>query len=330
DYSIDSILLIRNGYLVFERYFQEFTETTIHQLFSVTKSIMSCLTGVAVEENLLTLDQTLVSFFPDRVIDYLDSAKENITVEHLLTMSSGLDWVEAIQDPLCFGSEDPIQYVLDRPMDATPGEIFNYNSGAAHLLSAILTNVTEQTTLDYAQEKLLDHLGIENINWAKDSQGIYFGGHGISLNSRDMAKFGFLYLNNGTWETEQIISENWIINSRNRYNYTVEGNDYGYLWWLYPQYDSYTAQGFLGQIIHVFPKYDLIVVVTSSAFDTHFLIPTLISDFILPSLNEYPYTTTPTTTVTTDNTSLAIIPVAFAVALFWIKIAERRRKICCK
>lgn len=326
DYSIDSILLIRNGYLVFERYFQEFTETTIHQLYSVTKSVMSCLIGIAVKENLLTVNQTLVSFFPDRVIENLDSGKENITIEHLLTMSSGLAWMEAINDPVFFASDDPVQYLLDRPMDTAPGEIFNYNTGAAHLLSAILQNVIEQTTLSYAQEKLFDPLGIENVDWDKDPQGNYFGGHGLSLRPRDMAKFGFLYLNNGTWNTEQIISENWVNTSRTNYNYIAEAFNYGYLWWLYPQYDSYSAEGFLGQIIHVFPKYDLIAVVTSSLFSTHTLIPTLISNYILPSLNEYPFTPTPTTTITTENTSLAIIPIAFIAALVWIKMSEKIRK----
>jgi len=326
EYSVDSILLIRNGYLVFERYFQEYDETVIHEVFSVTKSILSCLIGIAVKENLLELNQTLVSFFPDRVIDNLDSAKQNITIEHLLTMSSGLAWIEAIHDSIFFNSEDPVQYVLDRPMDAAPGEIFNYNTGAAHLLSAILQNVTEQTSLSYAQEKLFVPLGIENIDWDSDPQGIYFSGHGLSLRPRDMAKFGFLYLNNGTWNAEQIISENWVSTSRTKYNYTAEAFDYGYLWWLYPQYDSYSAEGFLGQIIHVFPEYDLIAIVTSSSFRTHTLVPTLISDYILPSLNEYPYTPTPTTAITTENTSLAIISVAFTVALLWIKIFEKSRK----
>lgn len=324
EHSVDSILLIRNGYLVFERYFQEYNETAIHQVYSVTKSIMSCLIGIAVEENLLTVNQTLLSFFSDRVIENLDTAKENITVEHLLTMSSGLAWIEAIHDSIFFTSEDPVQYLLDRPMDTVPGEIFNYNTGAAHLLSAILQNVTELTTLSYAQEKLFDPLGIENVDWDIDPQGIYFGGHGLSLRPQDMAKFGFLYLNNGTWNAEQIISENWVSTSRTKYNYTAEAFDYGYLWWLYPQYDSYSAEGFLGQIIHVFPEYDLIAIVTSSSFRTHTLVPTLISDYILPSLNEYPYTPTPSTAITTENTSLAIISVAFTVALLWIKIFEKR------
>jgi len=320
-YSIDSILLIRNGYLVFERYFNGWNETAYHNLFSVTKSVMSCLIGIAIEEELLQLNQTMISFFSDRVIDNLDYAKQNITIEHLLTMSSGLDWIEAIHSGIFTGSDDPLQYVLDRPMVAAPGEVFNYNTGVAHMLSAILQNVTSQTTLSYASEKIFDLLGIDNLDWTIDPQGVYFGGHGLSLAPRDMAKFGFLYLNNGTWNGSQIISEDWVRVSNSKYNYTVEGTDYGYLWWLYPKYESYSAEGFLGQIIHIIPKYDFIVVVTSSALTTRVLIPILLSDYLLPSINEYPYTP-PTTHTDIASLLVSVIP----TLLFVIQIKNKRSK----
>ncbi|MHA1309180.1 MAG: serine hydrolase domain-containing protein, partial [Candidatus Heimdallarchaeota archaeon] len=145
-YSLDSILLIRNGYLVFEEYYNGWNDSTYHDVYSITKSVISCLIGIAIEDGLLHLNQTLVSFFPDRVIENLDAAKQNITIEHLLSMSSGINWLEFFHTPQFAGSDNPVQYVLDRPMSAFPGEEFNYNSGAVHLLSAILQNVTGQST----------------------------------------------------------------------------------------------------------------------------------------------------------------------------------------
>ncbi|MHA1186192.1 MAG: serine hydrolase domain-containing protein [Candidatus Heimdallarchaeota archaeon] len=315
EYNVDSILLIRNGYLVFERYFNGWNDSAYHSIFSITKSVVSCLYGVAVEEGLVQLNQTLTSFFTNRTIANLDSAKQNITIEHLLTMSSGIDWLEVINMFQFAGSEDPIQYVLDRPMDAFPGEVFNYNSGAVHLLSAILQNVTGTTTKAYAEEKLFTPLGITNFNWDKDPQGIYFGGHGLSLTSPDMAKFGFLYLNNGTWDSSQIISEEWFSESISKYNYSILAEDYGYLWWLNPDYDNFCAQGFMGQRIFVFQKYNFIAVITSPEYSTVYLAPILVSDFLLPSINEYPYTppTTPTVPITL---LIGIIPVLCLVTIF--------------
>lgn len=314
-YVLDSILLIRNGYLVFEHYFNGWNDSAIHQLFSVTKSVISCLIGIALEDGLLELNETMVSFFPNKTIANLDSVKENITIEHLLTMSSGISWTEVFQTIQFTTSDDPLQYVLDREMDANPGEVFNYNSGATHILSAILQNVTGQTTKEYAIEKVFTPLGISNIDWTADPQGIYYGGHGLSLTPRDMAKFGFLYLNNGTWDSSQIVTNEWVSISKSRYNYTVSSEAYGYLWWLYPKYDNFCAQGFMGQRIFVFQKYNFIAVTTSFEYKNVNLIPILVSDFLLPSLNEYPYTPPTTPAVDASNLQTLIPPLLFVLIL---------------
>ncbi|MHA1185962.1 MAG: serine hydrolase domain-containing protein [Candidatus Heimdallarchaeota archaeon] len=323
EYNVDSILLIRNGYNVFERYFNGWNDSAFHSIFSITKSVMSCLYGIAIEEGLVHLNDTLTSFFTNRTIANLDSAKQNITIEHLLTMSSGIDWNELFSVIQFTNSEDPIQFVLDRTMDAFPGEEFNYNSGAVHLLSAILQNVTGTTTKAYADEKLFTPLGISNYNWDKDPQGIYYGGHGLSLTSPDMAKFGFLYLNNGTWDSDQIVPEEWISVSISKYNYSVLSEDYGYLWWLYPDYDNFCAQGFMGQRIFVFQKYNFIAVITSPEYSTVYLVPILISDFLLPSLNEYPYTP-PTTPTAATSLLIGVIPVLCLITIF-TKYYTRRK-----
>jgi CubicO group peptidase (beta-lactamase class C family) len=153
-YNIDSILLIRNGYNVFEQYFNGWNSTTYHSIFSITKSVVSCLYGIAIKEGLVQINDTMVSFFPDKTIENLDNAKMNITIEHLLTMSSGISWLEPISMLQFSNSEDPLQFILDKEMDAFPGETFNYNSGAVHILTAILQNITGTTTQAYAEEKL--------------------------------------------------------------------------------------------------------------------------------------------------------------------------------
>ncbi len=324
EYNVDSILLIRNGYNVFERYFNGWNDSAYHSIFSITKSVISCLYGIAIEEGLVQLNQTMTSFFPNKTLANLDSAKQNITIEHLLTMSSGINWLEAWNVIQFTSSDDPLQYVLDQEMDAFPGEKFNYNSGAVHILSAILQNVTGTTTKAYADVKLFTPLGITNYDWTIDPQGIYYGGHGLSLTSPDMAKFGFLYLNNGTWDSEQIISEEWVSESITKYNYSVSSEDYGYLWWLNPDYSYFSAEGFMGQRIFVFQKYNFIAIITSPQYSTVYLTPILVSDFLLPSLNEYPYT--PLITTTNDTLLLiGVIPVLFLITIF-IKYHSKRKK----
>lgn len=289
DLTLDSLLIIRNGYLVKENYYNGYNKTAMHLAYSLTKSVISALVGIAIEEEYLNLSQKMIDFFPDREIANMDSRKGNITIEHLLTMTSGLDWTDTL---LVFWlvSENQVQYVLDRPMKHEPGAVFNYNTGSTHILSAILQNVTGKSTLQYAQEKLFGPLGIEDYEWADDNQGIYYGGHGLSLISRDMAKFGFLYLNNGTWEEEQLVTKEWVTNTTQLEVVINNELDYGHLWWIWTNHSAYMAIGIFGQYIVVFQDYDLVIVMTANtlAFGAELA---LIEDYILQSLSEYPYKT---------------------------------------
>lgn len=285
---IDSVLVIRHGYLVQEQYFQNYTRNKLHQVWSVTKSFTSALIGIAKEEGYLTLDQKVLDFFPERNFSHIDPRKQAITIEHLLTMTSGLNWPgEGIMGAFWIPSEDPVEFVLNRTMEHNPGEVFTYNSGATHILSAILQKVTGKTTLAYAQEKLFEPLGMGNLTWEHDQLGIYFGGHGLALTPRDMARFGYLYLNNGTWEEEQqFVPRTWVNQSTNKYIQVDESTDYGYLWWLYPERGLYAAQGFMGQRIFVLPEYDLLIVFTGALFDATIYFE-LIDQYILSALLGY-------------------------------------------
>ena len=297
-----SFLVLRNGYLVVEEYYQTdnhiYSKDCKHYIYSCTKSITSLLVGIAIEQGYIdSVHQTVLSFFPDRNISNVDTRKETMTLEHLLTMTSGMNWVEwntHQSDPknsvnqMMYRSSDWVQYVLDRPMDFDPGEVFNYNSGGSHLLSAIIQKATGRTSLSFAQEYLFDPLNItlDDIVWHHDPSGIVSGHTGLYITPQDMAKIGYLYLKNGTWpfNGEQIVSAEWIAKAT-RYNPHFGSNDlYGYQVWFTSFTDcdikSYFAWGYNTQKIYIIPELDLVVVYTSDGMD----IQGLISAFIIPSI----------------------------------------------
>jgi CubicO group peptidase (beta-lactamase class C family) len=323
--TVDQMVIIRRGYLVYEHYFSVYDQNDTHLLYSVTKSFLSALVGIAVKEYGLTLDEKLLDFFPNRTIENPDQRKQNITIEHLLTMTSGFQWNEAFTSPSFYGSDNLIQFMLDRPMAETPGEEFNYCSGNTHLLSCIIYNVTGFTVLELAEDRLFGPLGIEDYIWDKDDDGIYFGGHGLYLRPRDMAKLGYLYLNNGTWDQEQIVTEEWVQESITKYTVAYGGADYGYLWWLYPDIGAFVARGFLGQGIISFPAYDLIVVYTSTASSMDLLID-LTVDFILPALDELPDRTTTPSDTSNVNYYLLLVIVPTIMTLHKKRHKKRRNK----
>ena len=300
--GIDSIIIIRNGFVVLEEYPSAlYTPFARHFLASCTKSIVSALIGIAIREGYITsIDQKMLEFFPNRTINNLDSRKENITIEHLLTMTPGFEWDQWSTDygesnnsaTQMYASDDPVQYVLDRPMRSNPGDEWVYNSGASHLLSAIIQISTEVSTLEFAETHLFDPLDISSAFWLPDSQGIYRGSSGLSLRPRDMARIGYLFLKEGYWNGDQIIPPEWVVSSSNTQvvledstsNWATEG--YGYQWWITPSVGVYYASGARGQKIYVFPTYNMVVVFTANMNDTT---PEdiILTQMIIPSIIEY-------------------------------------------
>jgi CubicO group peptidase (beta-lactamase class C family) len=272
--AIHSTLIIRHGYLIFEKYLNleeylghmQSNQDNMHSLYSVTKSFTSALIGIAIEEGYI--DNTslkVVDFFPESTIENLDSRKKNMTLHHLLTMTTGFEWDEWTGDRALkmMRSANPVEYMLDLPMKNEPGTVLTYCTGASHLLSAIIQKTTGKTTLEFARKYLFIPLGIFDVQWTYDQQYIYHGGHGLSLASRDMAKFGHLYLNNGTWNGKQIVSTDWVTKSTQSYNFFHENSGYGYQWWIFPQSNVYYASGLYGQSIYVAPENDVVVVFTA-------------------------------------------------------------------
>jgi CubicO group peptidase (beta-lactamase class C family) len=262
---------VRGGYLVADIYFYPYDGTIYHDFASVTKSIMSTLIGIAIDQGKLELDQPVLSFFPDRTIANRDARKERITVRHLLTMSSGLNW-DPSDDEIFLNqlraSPDWVQYALDLPMSREPGSRFVYNSANTHLLSAILTQVTGLTALEFAKANLFTPLGIADFHWRVDPQGYNRGWGDLSLHPTDAAKIGFLFLHQGNWDGNQIISRQWVKKATDALIATDRGKDkfYGYGWWVERPKDGvalFAAEGRLGQRIKVIPSMNIVLVVTA-------------------------------------------------------------------
>jgi CubicO group peptidase (beta-lactamase class C family) len=293
---IHGIVVVRNGYIVWEEYPDPvYDAETPHLLFSVTKSFTSCLVGIAIDEGYIEgVDETMVSFFNGREIENTEGGKEQVTVEQLLMMRSGMDWDESSAPYTSPGNDvyhinhgDGLQYCLDLLMVAESGELWHYNTGSSHILSGIIQSSTEQTTLEYANERLFGPLGIEGVIWARDMGGTYKGGFDLQLTPREMAKFGYLYLNGGEWDGDEVIPRGWVEASTSSLTSLSDETGYGYQWWTMPQVGVFYASGLYSQGIFVSPEEDIVFVITAgltpSQYGTeHFLM----EDFVLASVTD--------------------------------------------
>ena len=291
-HNLYSLLVIRNGAIVFERYYQGHGANSLFDVRSVTKSFISALLGIALTEtNILNLDQTILSYFPEYQTDSMDPRKAAITIRDLLTMKSGIAWDENDEFERLFSSDNWIQYILSRPMADNPGNVFNYNSGGSHLLSELIRRATGMDALEFAQQRLFSPLGIQNADWEIDPMGIPFGFAGLSLTARDLAKLGLLYLRQGMWHETQIITPDYVRASTTAWSSGgfPEEAQYGYHWWVIPSelHPAFFAAGYGGQYLWVVPDLDLIAVITAEPWLPVALIQDhnfLITDFVLPAV----------------------------------------------
>jgi CubicO group peptidase (beta-lactamase class C family) len=289
DYKdIHSLLIIKNDYIVFERYYSGHTQNELTQIFSATKSVTSALIGIAIHQGKIkSPDDKLLSFFPEyKNIKNRNNWKKEITLRDVLTMSSGFEWdeykypLDNPDNPVSILAESPdwIKYMLDRKVDVEPGTKFNYTTGNAILLSGILQNTTYMTAEQFAKENLFSYLGITDYRWLTGPHGLTNTGWGLFMKPRDMAKFGLLYLHNGIWNGNQIVSTGWIDSSTSK-QINVSGNyNYGYQWWDLPIMPNIASDGdnfpihlneiffcwgYGGQFIFVIPDLDMVVVSTA-------------------------------------------------------------------
>lgn len=233
----------------------------VFDVYSVTKSVVSALVGIALADGKLeSVDQRLVEFFPAHA-SVADSGLRQVTLADLLTMRAGFSG-EPIEV-----SDNWIRTLMARPLEHEPGQVFVYDSGSSHLLSAVLTKVTGRMASALARERIFRPLGIgDGWRWPDDGQGVSVGGDGLGMRARDLAKLGQLYLQKGRWNGKQLVPAAWVRRStRMQTTIGVPGQGYGYQWWVQkgPRGTAYAALGYGGQAIVVFPALDLVVVLTT-------------------------------------------------------------------
>jgi CubicO group peptidase (beta-lactamase class C family) len=267
------LVVIRKGTLVAERYFHGQTMFRANHLHSASKSFISALVGIALRENFIqNLDQKMMDFFPEYASPLLDPRKYQITLRHLLTMRAGFAWEETVPDLEAYlASPDWVGYALNVPLRYDPGQAFNYSSIQTNLLSAILTKASGLSTKALADKYVYGPLGISFPQWYQDPQGYYLGAHAMYISPRDMARFGYLYLQKGRIGDQQIIPAAWIEESwkptgRSGWNWaSLQNEGYGYQWWMGKLGGSeiFFAAGKGGQFIIVVPELEMVVVTTA-------------------------------------------------------------------
>lgn len=299
--GVHAIVIERAGRLIYEEYFDGFDERwgqplgrvamsaeTIHDLRSVTKSVVSALAGIALGEGAIrALDQPVVHWFPE--YPELDTAeRRRVTLAHVLGMTSGLEWNEDIpySDPRndeirMTRDSEPLRYALSRPFALAPGTEFNYNGGLTHVMAAVLERATKTPIEEYVRTKLFEPLGITRFEWMGDLAGMPAAASGLRLRARDLAKFGSLYLHGGRWNDKQVISADWVTTStRRQFRFRPRtGADaggefgYGYFWWYncYPAaaglIEARTAVGNGQQRVFVLPGLDMVVTILAGRYN---------------------------------------------------------------
>ena len=284
----DGLVVVHKGVIVAEKYYYIYQEKTLHETYSVTKSVISALVGIALQQGCIeSIEDPVLVYFPDREFLNLDDQKETLTIRDFLTMSSGL----AYGPDEMYEAPDWAQYTLDQPLIYPPGETWFYSNGGPQVLSALISQACEMDTVEFADQYLFKPLGITDYEWLRSLNGNPNATWGLELTLRDMAKFGYLYLNNGEWDGEQILPPDWADLSSRRYHQVPDplapwNLYYGFLWWVHED-GFYAAHGYKGQFIYLAPQYDLIVVITANIADKDFVHPQmLIREYLVPAIGE--------------------------------------------
>lgn len=307
--KIHSIIIIKNGKLVLEEYFKgipyhwpytygqeiQFKRSTLHHNASITKSFISILIGIAKEEGFISnLNEKPFDFFPeyDSYLNWND-LKSKITLEDLLSMTAGFQWQEDGESffSLIYPTDDWIKSSFDLSVIHTPGTYWDYFSPGPDILGAVISKASGIQLSQFAKQYLFDPMGITDVSWHITPTGRAFGGGCHRMKPIDMAKIGYLIINNGNWHGKQILSPSWISESTTEHNI-----DYGYLWWKFDikrdnsWIESTVAAGFGGQRIYIIPDLDLVVVFTAGYYDTDEAVlggrhtHEIIENYIVPSV----------------------------------------------
>jgi len=309
--KITSVVIARHGKLAYEGYFSGTDVNTLMETRSATKSITSMLIGIAIDEGLLEgVNAPVLPFFRDKQpLQNPDPRKDKITVEDLLTMSSLLecdDWNDFSRgnEERMYLIEDWVRFALDlpikgfapwvtKPKDSPYGRSFSYCTAGAFLLGQVVERSVKMPVQDFARKNLFDPFGIEKLDWKFSPLGEAQTGGGLGLRSRDLLKLGQLYLNNGVWNGKRIVSESWVKISTEPHVRIDDQTLYGYLWWLKSfksgehAHPAYFMSGNGGNKVVVLPDLDMVVVITSTNYNTkgmHEQTEKLLTDYLLAAV----------------------------------------------
>jgi CubicO group peptidase (beta-lactamase class C family) len=320
--EVHSMLIYKDNKLVFEKYFKghqfkwdaskhhgdlvAWNRNMLHNIMSATKSVTSVCVGIAIKKGFIkSVHQSIFDYLPEHQHLKVDG-KEKITIEHLLTMTSGLEWKEwsapysSSDNPnigIWYQDKDPITYILEKPQIDKPGSSFNYSSGNTIVLGEIIRNATKMTIDEFSYKYLFKPLGIDSSSWAvKYENGV--DANNLKITPRDMTKIGVTFLNNGIWNGEQIIPEQWLLKSTTSFpgNNKIEvpgeagENGYSYSWWVKPITSSgktinmFYAMGWGGQYIMIIPKLSAVVVFTGGNYTRKPPAFKILNKYIIPAI----------------------------------------------
>ncbi|MDU4697070.1 MAG: serine hydrolase [Paenibacillus sp.] len=269
--ELHSLMLVRHGHVAVEGWWAPYGPDLPHMLFSLSKSFTSTAIGMAVQEGKLSVDDPVVSFFPEDAPKDISPNLAAMRIKHLLMMGTG--HAVDTMGPLAEAKDGNwVKAFLALPVEHEPGTVFVYNTGATYILSAILQQVTGETLLQYLQPRLFEPLGIANPTWESCPRGINTGGFGLKVTTEDIAKFGQLYLQKGLWQGERLLDESWVDAATSKQISNGDGGDsdwaqgYGYQFWRC-RHGIYRGDGAFGQFCIVLPEQEAVLAMTSGTND---------------------------------------------------------------
>jgi CubicO group peptidase (beta-lactamase class C family) len=285
--ELRALLVVIGGRIAVERYFRGTEPTEAVNTKSVTKSLLSALTGIALERGTLdSLEAPVAKWLATDMPEGVDSRIQQLTVRHLVAMTGGFEWQE--NGPVTsewLQSPNQVRFALGLRMVAPPGRVFNYNTAASHLLSVALSRAAMTGLAQYADSMLFSPIGVRPGPWGRDSQGNFEGGSELHLTPRDMARFGLLYLGHGRWKDRQVVPKEWVLESTR-----PQGRvDYGYLWWYLPEEwggPAINALGYGGQLISIVPEANAVIVLASTVADPNNPILDALRENLLPMIRK--------------------------------------------
>jgi CubicO group peptidase (beta-lactamase class C family) len=282
--GIHSIMIVKNGKVVFEKWMGEGEKNTPHILHSVSKTFTATAVGMAIDAGLISLEDKVIDFFPEYLPETVSDNLASLNVKHLLTMNCGFE--TSPDSKVRPERQDWVRAFLEQPIDREPGTIFCYTSLATYMLSAIVQKVTGEKLVDYLQPRLFQPLGITDVHWDESPEGINTGGWGLYLKTEDLAKLGQLLLQQGMWKGQQLVSKEWVAQATSRQVASVPAGkntdmleqviaenkqpDWveGYCFQMWRcTHNAFRADGAYGQIILIMPEKDAVIAVTAENYN---------------------------------------------------------------